>query len=93
MPERIDAVGILESYSMAAMVIAADAVLKAAELYPIEIRLGTGLGGKSYFTFTGEVAAVQTGVDTGKASLGEAGMMFKAEVIPSTSDLFISRLL
>ena len=93
MPHQIEAVGILEAYSMAAMVIAADAVLKAAELEPIEIRLGTGLGGKSFFTCTGEVAAVKTGIDTGTASIGEAGMLINAEVIPSPSPLLIGSLL
>ena len=39
MPENIQALGILESFSLATMVIVADAVLKAAEFEPIEIRL------------------------------------------------------
>ncbi|OLR55125.1 propanediol utilization protein [Hornefia porci] len=93
MPEKLDAVGIMESFSLATMIIAADEILKSAELEPIELRLGNGLGGKSYFTFTGEVAAVQTGVDTGMAIAKEKGLLVNAEVIPSPSDRLIESLL
>ena len=92
MPKNIQALGILESFSLATMVIAADAVLKAAELEPIEIRLGTGLGGKSYFTFTGDVAAVEAGSEAGKSVIAENGMLINAEVIPSPSKKLVERL-
>ena len=74
------------------MVVAADKILKTAELEGIEVRLGTGLGGKSYFTFTGEVAAVREGIEAGKASLGADGMLLNAEVIASPSDKLIDSL-
>lgn len=92
MPDEIQALGIMESFSLATMVIAADAILKAAELSPLELRLGNGLGGKSYFTFTGDVAAVQTGVEAGKAIAEEKGLLVNAEVIPSPSDRLLSSL-
>jgi len=91
-PDDILAVGILESYSMATMVIAADAVLKSADLDPVEIRLGNGLGGKPYFTFTGDVAAVKTGAEVGTSKLGDAGVLIDTEVIPSPSKKLISHL-
>ena len=91
-PPEIGALGIIESYSMASMVVAADKILKTAELEGIEVRLGTGLGGKSYFTFTGEVAAVREGIEAGKASLGADGMLLNAEVIASPSDKLIDSL-
>ncbi len=92
MPERIQALGILESYSQATMVIATDAVLKAAELEAIELRLATGLGGKAYFTFTGDVAAVKAGIEVGKEIIGNNGMLIDAEVIPSPSKRLIETL-
>ena len=60
MPEQVTALGIFETFSVATMIIAADQILKAAELEAIEIRLGTGLGGKSFFTFTGDVVGTMT---------------------------------
>jgi microcompartment protein CcmL/EutN len=92
MPDRIQALGIMESFSLATMIIAADAILKAAELQAIELRLGNGLGGKAYFTFTGDVAAVETGVEAGKAITKEKGLLVNAEVIPSLSDRLIPSL-
>lgn len=93
MPERVQAVGIIESFSLATMIVCADAVLKAAEVEAIELRLGNGLGGKSYFTFTGDVAAVKAGNDAGVAVAQEHGLLVNAEVIPSPSELLIPTLL
>ena len=93
MPERVQAVGIIESFSLATMIVCADAVLKAAEVEAIELRLGNGLGGKAYFTFTGDVAAVKAGNDAGVAFAQEQGLLVNAEVIPSPSDLLIPTLL
>lgn len=92
MPDKIRALGIMESFSLASMIIAADAVLKSADLEPLELRLGNGLGGKAYFTFTGDVAAVQTGVEAGTAIAEEKGLLVNAEVIPSPSDRLIPSL-
>lgn len=92
MPERIQALGIIESFSMSTMVIAADAILKSAELEPLELRLGNGLGGKAFFTFTGDVAAVETGAEAGKNIAEKKGLLVNAEVIPSPSDRLIPSL-
>lgn len=92
-PDGIKAVGIMESFSMATMIICADQILKAAEVEAVELRLGNGLGGKSYFTYTGDVAAVQSGNDAGIAIAKEKGLLVNAEVIPSPSELLIPTLL
>ena len=93
MPDTVEAIGILESFSMSAMIIAADAVLKAANVMPLELRLGNGIGGKAYFTFTGDIAAVQVGADVGTKISGEKGLLVNVEVIPSPSDKIIPSLL
>ncbi|QIB68846.1 BMC domain-containing protein [Aminipila butyrica] len=92
MPERIQALGIMESFSMSTMVIAADAILKSADLEPLELRLGNGIGGKAFFTFTGDVAAVETGEEAGKSIAEEKGLLVNSEVIPSPSDRLIPSL-
>lgn len=93
MPDSIQALGIIESFDQATMIIVADAILKAADLQPIELRLGNGLGGKSFFTFTGDVAAVQAGAEAGKSVAREKGPLVNVEIIPSPSDLLIASLL
>ena len=92
MPDRIQALGIMESFSLATMIIAADAILKSADLQPIELRLGNGLGGKAYFTFTGDVAAVETGIAAGRAITDKKGLLVNSEIIPSPSDRLIESL-
>ncbi|MBN7774576.1 BMC domain-containing protein [Clostridium aminobutyricum] len=92
MPDRVQALGIMESFSLSTMVIAADAILKAAELQPIELRLGNGLGGKATFTFTGDVAAVETGVQAGTNIAEAKGLLVNAEVIPSPSEVLVASL-
>ena len=91
-PEDIEALGILESYSLSAMVEAADAVLKCAALEGLELRLGTGLGGKSFFTYTGEVEAVRNGEAAGRELLGEKGLLLNSEVTPFPSKKLIENL-
>ena len=93
MPEHMEAVGIMESFSLATMIIAADEILKAGEVEAIELRLGNGIGGKAYFTFTGEVAAVQSGADAGVAIAKEKGLLVNVEVIPSPSHILVESLL
>ena len=90
MPEHVTALGIFETFSVATMITAADQILKAAEM---DVRLGRGLGGKSFFTFTGDVAAVETGVEAGRGVAETKGLMVDAEVIPSPSDRLVPSVL
>lgn len=93
MPDKIQALGIMESFSLATMIIAADAILKVADVQALELRLGNGLGGKSYFTFTGDVAAVETGTEAGRKIAEEKGLLVNAEIIPSPSHRLITSLI
>lgn len=79
------ALGILEGFSAAAIIFAADVALKAARVSAVELRIGSGLGGKAYFMLCGDVAAVQKAVDAGKQNVMEKGLLVNAEVIPSPS--------
>ena len=89
----LGAIGIMESFSISTMIICADQILKAADVESIELRLGNGLGGKSYFTFTGDVSAVQAGSSAGVAIAKEKGLLVNSEVIPSPSHRLIESLL
>lgn len=81
--KKLGALGILEAFSVAAMIVAADTALKAADVEAIELRLGSGLGGKSYFTMSGDVAAVNAAVSAGARVLADKGMLIESVVIPS----------
>lgn len=80
---KMDALGIIESFSVASLVEAADAAAKAAEVKLIEIRMAMALGGKAFVTMTGAVGAVESGVEAGKEVVSRAGMLVNTIVIPS----------
>lgn len=82
-PGEVNAVGIMEFFSIASAVLAADAAVKAADVDLIDVRLGTGIGGKSFVVLTGEVAAVREAVRCGEAGGAEKGMLLGSVVIPS----------
>ncbi len=82
-PCDVNAVGVMEFYSITAAVYAADAAVKAAEVSLMDVRLGTGIGGKSFVVLTGEVAAVNESVKSG-ISFGDAqNQLVSSVVIPN----------
>ncbi len=88
----LEALGIIESFSVASLIEAADAAAKAAKVQLIEIRLAMALGGKAFVTLTGEVAAVQAAVDAGAAILTEKGLLVNRVVIPAPRKELISEM-
>jgi microcompartment protein CcmL/EutN len=80
--EQQGSLGILESFHVAALLEAADAAAKAADVSLREIRLAMALGGKAFATMTGDVGAVQAAVAAGRQVLSEAGVLVEAVVIP-----------
>ena len=80
---EVNALGIMESYSMCAAILCADAAVKAAAVELIEVRLGRGLGGKAFVILTGEVAAVRAAVEAAEAMEEVQGMLGASAVIPS----------
>lgn len=85
-PEKIDALGILETYDVAALVVAADIAAKTSIVELIELRLAKGMCGKSYMLLTGSVSAVQAAIDRAKEEAGEKGMFLDSSVIARPSD-------
>ena len=81
--EQVQAVGVVETFSLASAISVADIAVKAAEVELIEVRLGRGMGGKSFVVITGEVAAVQSSVDAAARDEQNAGLIASSVVIPS----------
>ncbi len=80
---KLAALGIIESFSVASLIEGADAAVKSANVELIEIRLAMALGGKAFVTMTGDVAAVQAAVEAGAAVVGAKGLLVNKVVIPS----------
>jgi microcompartment protein CcmL/EutN len=81
--EMLEALGIVESFSVASLIEGADAAVKAANIELIEIRLAMALGGKAFVTMTGNVAAVEAAVAAAAEMVGRKGMLVNKVVIPS----------
>lgn len=79
---ELQALGIIESFSVTSLIQAADAAVKAADVQLIELRLAMALGGKAFATLTGKVSAVQTAVDAGAGLVAEKGLLVNRVVIP-----------
>lgn len=91
--ESVEAIGIIETFSLVSAILAADAAVKAANVRLIEIRLGRGLGGKSFVILTGLVAAVESAVSVGVALEEVQGLITSSVVIPSPAKELIGSLL
>ena len=87
------AVGIMETFSLATAVVAADAAVKAADVKLIEVRLGRGMGGKSFVSLTGNVSAVRAAIEAGTAVPEAQGLMSNSVVIPSPHPVLLKALL
>ena len=81
--EQVQAVGVMETFSLASSISAADTAVKAADVELIEVRLGRGMGGKSFVIVTGEVAAVEAAVQAAEGSEQTQGLISSSVVIPS----------
>ena len=81
----IEAVGVIETFTVVAAVLAADATAKAAAVTLVEMQLGRGLGGKAFFTLTGELHAVEAAVSAGLAAV-QPGLLVLSEIIAAPHD-------
>ncbi|NLG26580.1 MAG: BMC domain-containing protein [Chloroflexi bacterium] len=80
--ERVEALGIIETITVATAIVAADAAVKAADVTLTEIRLANGLGGKSFVLLVGAVSDVEVAVEAGARLCRAEGLLVRAVVIP-----------
>lgn len=78
-----EALGVLETFSSAAAVVAADIAAKTAMVSLIELRLARGMCGKSYLYLTGSVSAVTAAIERAEKEVGQGGMLLDSSVIPN----------
>ncbi len=91
--EQLEALGVIESFSVASLIEGADAAVKSANVRLIEVRLAMALGGKAFATLTGNVAAVQSAVDAGAQVVAQKGLLVNKVVIPSPRRELLSEMI
>lgn len=82
LPE-LKALGVIESFSVASIIEAADAAVKASSVQLITIHIAMAIGGKGFVTLTGDVASVQSAIDAGSEVIEKKGLLVEKVVIPS----------
>ncbi len=81
--ENPRAMGVMETYSGASAIVAADAAAKTADVTLVELRIARGMCGKSYLILSGEVAAVSAAIENANAAAGDKGMFLDSSIIPN----------
>lgn len=79
--EEVRALGIIETFSAASIIVAADEAAKTSIVQLIELRVARGMCGKSYLFLTGDVAAVEAAIDKARKALSETGMLLDTAII------------
>jgi microcompartment protein CcmL/EutN len=82
LPE-LRALGVVEAFSVAAVLEAADAAVKASNVQLLNIHLAMAIGGKGYVSMTGDVASVTEAVDVAAAVIQRRGLLVEKVVIPA----------
>jgi microcompartment protein CcmL/EutN len=86
---KLRALGVIESFSVASIIEAADTAVKATQVDLISIHLGMAIGGKGFVTLTGDIASVEAAVQAGAAVIEEKGLLVEKVTIPSPREEII----
>lgn len=89
---NLDAIGVIETTTVASAILASDVALKTATVDLIDLRIANGLGGKSFFTLTGEVSDVRSAVAAGARQAHDKGLLARDVVIPKPHPELIRHL-
>lgn len=91
-PDSVPALGIMEFYSVTASLTAADKAAKTARVDIMDIRLGTGIGGKSFVLLAGELTSVKSAVEAAINTLKDSGMLVSQAVISNPKKELVEAL-
>jgi len=80
--EELGALCVVETFTAASSILAADAAAKAARIELVEIRLAKGLGGKGFFVMTGELFEVEAAHEAALKIARDGGTLVRSVVIP-----------
>ena len=91
--DRVRALGLIETASVASGVLAADRAAKTAAVQLLQLVLAQGIGGKSILTLTGDLFDVQAAVEAGRAEAEAAGKLVATRVIANPHPDLAARVL
>jgi len=83
-----DSLGVIETRTVAAAIVACDAACKTAPVRVLEMRLGKGIGGKGVFTLAGTQWDLEAALEAAVTSIEERRALIGRELIPRPDALF-----
>lgn len=83
MPEDAGSLGIVETFTAAAVLEAADAAAKAAAVNLFRIHVAMAVGGKGFLLLTGDVSSTRAAVNAGAEAAARRGVLVSRVVIPA----------
>ena len=83
--KQLKSIGVIETFSAASIIDAADAAIKSANVTLLRVHLAMALGGKGFVMFAGDISSVQAAVAAGSQAAAEEGMLVSRVVIPNPS--------
>lgn len=78
-----EALGVIEAFSVSALIEGIDAACKEATVSLIDVRLAMALGGKAYATMTGPLDDVRAGLEAAAAVISRKGLLVAKVLIPN----------
>lgn len=92
-PKAVQALGVIEYYSAAGSIIAADYAVKAADIDILSLQLGTGIAGKSYVVLSGDISSVKTAVEAGVKGAANDAILINKLVLANPEQALIDSLI
>jgi microcompartment protein CcmL/EutN len=69
--KQLKSIGVIETFSAASIIDAADAAIKSANVTLLRVHLAMALGGKGFVMFAGDISSVQAAVAAGSQAAAE----------------------
>lgn len=79
--DRMEALGIIESYDASSIIVAADVAAKTAIVELVELRIAKGMCGKSFLVVTGQISDVTASIEKAKETIAKNGTFLDSTVI------------
>jgi microcompartment protein CcmL/EutN len=83
--QQLRSIGVIETFSAASIIEAADAAVKSANITLLRVHLAMALGGKGMALIAGDVSSVQAAVAAASKVAADDGMLVGRGVIPAPS--------
>ena len=82
------ALGVIETKTVSAAIVACDAACKTADILVLEMRLAQGIGGKGVFTLSGEQWALEAAMEAAESAIEDRRALVGRELIPRPDPMF-----